>query len=119
MANKSKKEQKKDSESKPKTQSEEARKASVRVPLLIDFTLSVAKIIVILVGILTAAISILAGATVLIAAVRSAAAILVVGLTFWMVNWWIASYALEAVRLELIDGLEAKKNPPSTMEKTA
>ena len=119
MADVSKKGTKPEEEKKPGPAPEEAPKTVVRVPLLIDFTLSVAKMIVILVGILTAVISLIAGATLTVAALRSAAAIFSVGLAFWMVNWWIANYSLEAVRLELKEELEAEQHPPSTVERSA
>ena len=101
-------------------QAEDKPKQPVHLPLLLDFTLSVAKVTVALIGALTAVLSTIAGASVVITVLRSGAAMLAVGLMFWLVNWIIAHNFLEITQKELAHELEAVQDRAhSTVEKSA
>jgi hypothetical protein len=91
------------------------------VPLLVDFSLTAAKIIVLTVGLLTAVGSYFAGATALVACGRGCAAIVGLGGLFWLFNWTLANQALESAIAELEEKQKAAAadHPDSTVEVSA
>lgn len=91
------------------------------LPLLIDFTISLAKILVIIIGMVTALVSIASGATVFMATLRSAAAMLAIGLLLWLANWMVSRDSLRMAKEEMVKESQGtdEDNGPSTIEKTA
>jgi hypothetical protein len=96
-------------------------KAPERLPFLLDFSFSVSKMVVILLGLITLFVSLISGAVLWMATLRSAAAMLSVGFTLWLVNWLIARDSLEIVRQEILSRMEEApvEEVASTVEKVA
>ncbi len=92
-----------------------------RLPLLIEVSLSLAKALVFLVATLTGVVSLLAGATLQIAALRSGVAILGLGWLLWLLNWMISRNSLIATLAEIQEKMKATQDEPSvsTTEKAA
>lgn len=105
-------------EPKPDKKPKGNRKAGGYVPLLIDFTLTTSRLIVLSVGLGIAAFSLISQATILAAAIRGGAAALSVGLVMWVINWLLARQALDAAieELEQKQKEEEELPPESTME---
>ncbi len=88
------------------------------IPFLLEFTLTVSRLVVILVGVLTALISVIAGAEIWVVALRTGAAILSLGFLTWSVNWLLSHNTLEAVRVQMTQTRQGAP-PKSTVEKEA
>jgi hypothetical protein len=88
------------------------------LPVLLDFTLSAAQLVVILVGLATTVVSIRSGAPIWMVALRGGAAMFAVGLVFWLVNWAISKGSLELIRRELMEEQEKRKRVKDGMEST-
>ena len=104
---------------KPKTRQESERKSNrdPRLPLLLDFTLILSKACVGIVGGLVALISILGGAPLWTAALRSGAAMVVTGMLWWLFNWFLLRKALEIAIVEMAK--RADETPQSTISRRA
>lgn len=91
------------------------------LPLLIEFSLSLTKTLVVLIAALVAAVSLVAGASIQVAALRSGLALLCLGWLLWLLNWVIARGSLEAVMAEMREKLNEAQadHPASTTEKAA
>ncbi len=100
-------------------QSESAKKKQpVPVPLLLDASITATQIVVLVVGVSTLVLSLLAGALMWVAALRGAAALLAVGLILWLANWHLARHTMEAAYAKLQQ--KAEKEPvESTIERSA
>jgi hypothetical protein len=92
-----------------------------RVPLLLDFSLTVAKVAVLLAGALTAGVSAAAGASIPAVILRGAAAMFSLAALFWTVNYLLARGTLEIARQEALTEMEKarEERPASTVEVTA
>ncbi len=93
-----------------------------RLPLLLESTYSLARLIVTLLGILVAVISLLSGSTVVDVAIRAGAAIFLVGLVLALVFWIVAGGSLSP--RPRVDVKKAKRSgkkdaPASTVEVNA
>lgn len=111
-------------------ESEHRSRPPVLLPLFLDFSLSVSKLVVLFTGLLSAGISLAVGAPLLIAGLRGGAAMLAVGLLVWTLNYCLMRNALAAAEEELRKEVEksnaeaevkAKKvdEPLSTLEREA
>jgi hypothetical protein len=69
---------------------------STRLPLLVEVSLTATQILVLVVAALTAILSILARADVITIFVRTAAAILGIGIPALFLNWMLGKYFLQA-----------------------
>jgi hypothetical protein len=70
------------------------------LPLLLETALSLTQLAVILVGVITTALSLIVGSTWLVSVLRGGVAIVVLGLLFWALNWLIARGMIEATVAE-------------------
>jgi hypothetical protein len=101
------------------------KKAFKPIPLLLDVSFTASQILLLATGVLIAAISALSGAGWLECVIRSAAAVLSLGLLLYLVNWMLSRNSLEAARLQLLREIAtaraAEENlaVQSTIEKTA
>ncbi len=86
-----------------------------RVPLLQETAFTLTKLTMLTTGPLILALSLQAGATLLMAAVRAGVAVLVVGLLLWGANWVLARSALDALHQQLKEAAEAHA-PSATIE---
>lgn len=86
-----------------------------RVPLLQETAFTVTKLTLLTTGPLIVGLSLQAGATLLMAAVRAGAAVLVVGLLLWGANWVLARSALEVMHMQLKEAAE-QHAPSATIE---
>jgi hypothetical protein len=102
----------------PSEKDDKNPKAAPFVPLVLDLALTVAKLIVLVVGIAVCVVSIFSGAKLWIAVVRGGATILSLGLLLWLVTWQLAHQALEAAIAEF-EAKNAKNDFESTVEKQA
>ncbi|MBN1536723.1 MAG: hypothetical protein JW908_08335 [Anaerolineales bacterium] len=115
----SKKEKKTESQ---KTEKAPSKKSSSEgsLPVLFDVSLSISKLVVLLIGVLTSAISIVSGANAFSAALRGSLAMLAVGLTLWLINWIMVKESLndflDKVK-KLRDHNESEMSGASTFEK--
>ncbi|MBN2555740.1 MAG: hypothetical protein JXA97_07360 [Anaerolineales bacterium] len=66
--------------------------------LLLTAVLTISKVAVVVVAALTLVLSILAGASLLKAALRSGAAMIIVGMLAWFVNWYLERATLNQVQ---------------------
>jgi hypothetical protein len=93
------------------------------LPFLVDFVLSVSQLVILLVGIVTAVVSVFSGAAIWMAGLRSAAAMISIGFLFWAASWMVSRGALEATRMEMLKAMEEaerqSQNVVSTVEKSA
>ncbi|MCI0521612.1 MAG: hypothetical protein L0Z70_15315 [Chloroflexi bacterium] len=114
-------EKKPEAEAPPQAEKPKRSLKDARVPLMLDFALTVAKVVVLLAGVLTAVISALAGAVVPAILLRGAAAMLSLGALVWIVNYWLARDTLEIARQEALQTLEKarEERPASTVEVSA
>ena len=113
----------------PEPKPEEPRKPKnakvVPIPLMLDFSLSVSRLMVLLVGLMTCVVSLVSGASIPMIILRGSLAMLSVGLVMWAFNWVLARNSLELARLELMAELEKMKAqqqenaPASTVEVAA
>jgi hypothetical protein len=92
---------------------EKAKKASGQsVPFFLETTFAVSQAIVAMTGILVVVSSILAGVSAIWVLVRTAAAILVVGMILWFLNWLIAKGTFDAE----VARLKEEEENSTTME---
>jgi hypothetical protein len=78
----------------------------------VEFSLSISKVIVILVGIVITGLSMYRGADILSIGLRSGASMFAIGILLWMMNWIINNNMLETAR-------EAQTTPAKSEKKTA
>jgi len=88
-------------------------------PLLLDFSLTVSRLVVLGVGLATGLLSALAGATLWAVALRTGLAILGLGLLLWGLNTLVNHNALEIVHHAAEGTHPAVEQPLSTIEKHA
>ncbi|MBI9044036.1 MAG: hypothetical protein JEZ06_06100 [Anaerolineaceae bacterium] len=71
-------------------------KGDEKIPLLLEFSMTLTKIVVILVSVLVAGLSIVAKATWIAVISRTGLALLVLGILGWIFNWFLGKYFIEA-----------------------
>lgn len=81
-----------------------------RVPLLLETAFTLTKLTVLITGPVVLGLSLQAGVGLLMAALRAALALFVVGLLLWGANWVLARSALDAMHAQMA---EAQGEPPS------
>lgn len=89
---------------------------TARLPMLVEISLTVSQILILVVACITAFLSIIARADILTIFLRTAVAILSVGLPVFFLNWLIGRYFVEAT---IIDWQEiiSKKEAAAALEK--
>ncbi len=95
-----------------------AERQGPALPHLIDFSLSVAQLAVVLVGLATILLSLGSGVSLWMVALRGGAAMVSLGLLLWLVNWLISKGSLELVRQELLKELEKKRAEDDGVDST-
>lgn len=70
------------------------RTKSQPLPFLLDFSFSVANLVLFLTGVLTVVLSLLNGSSVVMAAVRGCVAVFGLGAVFWLLNYFLADQTL-------------------------
>jgi hypothetical protein len=93
--------------------------ASTPLPVMIDFSLSVSKLLVLLVGLMTVIVSVFSGATPPMTALRGGMAMFTVGLCVWAFNWLLSRNSLELARQDLMREMEAAKARQQENEKAS
>jgi len=118
MSKKEKKAEPSKSEQAPRKKTSSGR----ALPTLFDVSFSISKLVVLLIGALTAVISVTSGATALNAALRGCLAMFCIGLTLWMLNWIMVRESLAGVlvkvkklKIQTANGMSRE----STFEKNA
>jgi len=91
------------------------------LPLLVDFSLSLARALVVLMAALIAIVSLAAGAPLEVVLLRSGAAVLCLGWLLWLLNWLISRNALLVTLAEMREKTSKAQaeQPLSTTEKAA
>lgn len=84
---------------------------TTRLPLLLDVFMNVTQILILLVAIATAVISILNHAGPLTVIIRTAVAILAVGLPAFLLNYLVGRFYIQATVKELSPKQEGKEKP--------
>ena len=98
----------------------EPKQAELRLPLYLDASLTISRILVMVLGVSITLISLYAGCTLEIAALRGGLATLTVGLIAWFLNWFINQYSLEEAIAEIEKENENNEsNDESTIEREA
>ena len=88
---------------------------ATRLPLLIDICLTISQIVVLVVAVVTAVLSILAGVDALTVVLRTAAAMLCVGLPLYVLNYLFGRFYVKAALEEMgKTGQEMKTSSDST-----
>jgi hypothetical protein len=89
---------------------------TTRLPLIIEISLTVSQIFVLIVACTTAILSIIARADILTIFIRTAAAILFVGMPVFLLNWLLGRYFVEATISDWQDSI-SKKEAAVALEK--
>jgi hypothetical protein len=76
------------------------KKDNILVPPLVDFLLTFSRILMIGVGLVTLAISVINGVSPMVAAFRAGVGMIVVGLLMYIVSWAVSHGSLEAHKAE-------------------
>ncbi len=79
-----------------------------RLPLLVDIFMNLSQIFVLVVAIITAVLSVLANVEPLIVILRTAVAILAVGIPIYVLNFLLGRYFVKATLEEMIEKLPEK-----------
>jgi hypothetical protein len=95
---------------KSRPESKPQRKDRSRLPLLLDFSLTLSKVCVGLVGGLVALLSILAGTPLWTAALRAGAGMVATGAVLWAFNWFLMRRSLEIAVIEMAKRLDETSN---------
>jgi hypothetical protein len=82
---------------------------SARLPLLVDICLQVSQILVLVVAVATAIISIMAQAEIWMVILRTAVALLAVGMPVYVLNFLIGRYYVKATLAKMEDALLEKQ----------
>lgn len=98
----------------PPRPNKEKSKATQPLPFLLDFSFSIASLIVLLTGVLTVALSLWHGASVVMAAVRGGVAVFGLGAIFWLLNYFLANQVLQVA----IQDLKGSSSEPEEGEST-
>jgi hypothetical protein len=101
---------------KPAAEAKSAKPQTRRhLPLLLETSFAIARLASLASGLIVLGVSLQAGATPIVAALRAGLTVLVMGLLLWSANWVLARSALEVVRVQL---KEAQQQPAaqSTVE---
>jgi uncharacterized membrane protein len=93
--------------------------AAHRVPLLLETALTLSQLSLIVTGVSIFVMSMQAGADLTTSALRSGAALLVVGLVLWLANWLLARGSLEAVARQMREAAEAQSAAHGTLDVNA
>ena len=97
-----------------------------RLPLLLDVCLNVTQILILVVAVLTAVLSILARADILTVILRTAVAIIAIGLPGFLLNFLLGKYYVQAplddmkaAQIEAVKAKEPQYNRIGELETTA
>jgi ABC-type microcin C transport system permease subunit YejB len=91
-----------------------ATSRTARLPLLIEISLTVTQILIFVIAITTAVLSILAHADMLTIFLRTAVAIVVIGIPAFLFNWLLGRYLINATVEEWTNAIpkpESAENP--------
>jgi len=108
------KEQKKPQE--PKNKEKESVRRNPSLPALLDISFSLASLIILFAGVITVGISLLKGASVVMAATRGGIAIFTLGAVFWLLNYFLAHQVIETARKDLQAAQSELEKGESTLE---
>jgi len=108
------KEQKKPQE--PKNMEKESVRRNPPLPVLLDISFSLASLIILLAGVVTVGVSLLKGASVVMAAMRGCVAIFTLGAIFWLLNYFLAHQVIETARKDLKAAQSELDTGESTLE---
>ncbi|MCX8061221.1 MAG: hypothetical protein N3D16_01425 [Anaerolineales bacterium] len=89
-------------------------KAPQPLPFLLDFSFSVASLVILFTGVLTVVLSLLNGASLVMAAVRGCVAVFGLGALFWLLNYFLANQMLQVA----IHDLKGTRSKPEEGEST-
>lgn len=95
---------------KPLLEAKPQRKDQPHLPLLLDFSLTLSKVCVGVVGGLVALLSILAGNPLWTAALRAGVGMIVTGAVLWVFNWFLMRRSLEIAVIEMAKRLDESSN---------
>lgn len=82
---------------------------ATRLPLLVDICLQVSQILVLVVAVVTAIVSIMARAEILMVILRTAVALLAVGIPVYVLNFLIGRYYVKATLAKMEEALLEKQ----------
>ncbi|GAB4475410.1 MAG: hypothetical protein Kow0088_12240 [Anaerolineales bacterium] len=94
--------------------SQKAPRQNPPLPYLLDFSFTLASLIVLFAGVITAGLSILHGVSIVMAAVRGCVAIFSLGAVLWLLNYFLANQVIDTA----IKDLEAAKSKVDEVEST-
>ena len=86
---------------------------------LLDISFSLSKLIVIIIGLFTAGVSVVSGATLIAASLRGALAILALGIIFWLINWILSTGSMNATVKDIMAKIEKTKQAQNEEDVTA
>jgi hypothetical protein len=84
------------------------KSAKQRGPLLLETAITLSQLGLVITGASIFALSLQSGADFITSALRSGAAVLVVGLVLWLLNWWLARGSLAAIARQMREAAEAQ-----------
>ncbi len=77
------------------------KKKNPPLPYLLDFSFSLAGLIILLVGVVTYVLSLLNGVSVVMAALRGCVAVFALGAVFWLLNYFLANQVIQTASKDL------------------
>jgi len=89
-----------------------------QIPVMQDVIFTISRLVVVMVGMATTGISLVAGADFWMSVMRGAGAMFSIGVLLWLICWQINHDTLEMTRVELMTALEeARKKEAEEQEK--
>ncbi len=89
-----------------------------QIPVMQEVIFTISRLVVVMVGMATTGISLVAGADFWMAVMRGAGAMFSIGVLLWLICWQINHDTLEMTRVELMTALEeARKKEAEEQEK--
>ena len=95
-----------------------SRNETLRMPIYREASLTISRIIVMVLGVSITLVTLYAGSTIQTAAIRGGVATLTFGLLTWFLNWFINPYSIEEV-IGDNDSENSEKNDEITIDREA
>jgi len=91
---------------------------TLRIPIYLEASLTISRIVVMVLGVSITLVTLYAGSTIQTAAIRGGVATLTFGLLTWFLNWFINPYSIEEVIGEIASE-NSEKNDEITFDREA
>jgi ABC-type transport system involved in cytochrome bd biosynthesis fused ATPase/permease subunit len=86
------------------------------LPYLLDFSFTLAALVILFAGVITSGLSILHGSSIVMAALRGCIASFALGAVFWLLNYFLAKEVIETAIKEFESARKGEEQGESTRE---